>query len=146
MTLALLGGDPARMQPVVDRYREATQINAHVAGHRRGVGGVSHLFVGKTSQSARDMFYPHYRTYFRDGRGIHLDRATFDEMAAPNGPLVVGSAQEVAAKILRQNRLLTLDRFMGQIDLGGLERQDVFASLDRFATDVAPVIRHEVAL
>jgi alkanesulfonate monooxygenase SsuD/methylene tetrahydromethanopterin reductase-like flavin-dependent oxidoreductase (luciferase family) len=42
-------------------------------------------------------------------------RASFDEKAAPNGPLVVGSAEEVADKILRQHELLTLDRFLGQV-------------------------------
>lgn len=140
MTLALLGGDPARMRPVVDRYRTAAEENAVDPG-RLGVAGVSHFFVGATSQAARDTFYPAYRTYFRDGRNLHLDRATFEEMTAPHGPLVVGSAQEVADKILRQHELLALDRFIGQVDLGGLPREDVLASIDRFAGDVAPAVR-----
>lgn len=140
MTLALLGGDPTRMRPVVDRYRAAATGN-HVRSDRLGVAGVSHFFVGATSQSARDTFYPAYRTYFREGRNLQLDRATFDEMAAPNGPLVVGSPQEVIDKILRQNEALTLDRFLGQVDLGGLPREDVLASIDRFADGVAPALR-----
>ncbi|MBF4577544.1 LLM class flavin-dependent oxidoreductase [Frondihabitans sp. VKM Ac-2883] len=140
MTLALLGGDPARMRPIVDRYRAAAASN-DIDSAQLGVAGVSHFFVGSTSQEARETFYPAYRTYFRHGRGVHLDRATFNEMAAPHGPLVVGSPQEVTDKILRQHELLTLDRFIGQVDLGGLPREHALASLDRFASDVAPAFR-----
>lgn len=61
-------------------------------------------------------------------------------MAAPDGPLVVGSVQEVVDKILRQHELLTLDRFMGQVDIGGLPHDTVLASIDRLASGVAPAV------
>ena len=104
---------------------------------------MSRFYVGRTSQEARDTFYPHYRRYFAEGRGVNLDRASFDEMTAPNGPLVVGSAEEVADKIPGQHELLTLDRFLGQVDLGGLPRDTVLGSIDRFAEHVAPIVRRE---
>lgn len=144
MTLALLGGDPARMRPLVDLYRE-TASRFHEDRAQLGVAGVGHFYVGTTSQQARDTFYPHYRTYFLEGRGVHLDRATFDQMAAPYGPLVVGSPQEVADKILRQRELLGLDRFLGQVDLGGLPRRDVLTSIDAFADEVAQTVRRATA-
>ncbi|MCS5717700.1 LLM class flavin-dependent oxidoreductase [Herbiconiux sp. CPCC 205763] len=144
MTLALLGGSPARAVPLVDLYRQNAADNGH-ASTELDVATVSHFYVGSTPQEARDTFYPHYRRYFAEGRGAHLDRASFDEMAAPNGPLVVGSAEEVTEKILRQHTLLTIDRFLGQVDIGGLPRDTVTASIDRFAEDVAPVLRRENA-
>lgn len=99
MTVALLSGSPARMRPIVDTYLEAARD--HHPGDTR-IAGVSHFFVGETSQGARETFYPYYRSYFADGRGVHLDRDTFGQMAAPDGPLVVGSAAEVTEKILRR--------------------------------------------
>ncbi|MFB2599237.1 LLM class flavin-dependent oxidoreductase [Herbiconiux sp. P17] len=144
MTLALLGGSPARAVPLVDLYRQSAADNGH-ASSELDVATVSHFSVGSTPREARDTFYPHYRRYFAEGRGVHLDRASFDEMAAPNGPLVVGSAEEVTEKILRQHTLLTIDRFLGQVDIGGLPRDTVLASIDRFAEDVAPVLRRENA-
>lgn len=140
MTLAVLIGDPANLRPVVDRYRRTGDAHGHPR-RALAVGAAGHLHVGATSQQARDTFYPHYRSYFADGRGMHLDRATFDEMAAPDGPLVVGSPQEVADKLLRQHELFDLDRFIGQVDLGGLPKRAVLASIDRFAGEVAPVVR-----
>lgn len=144
MTLAVLGGDPAALRPVVRTYRDTADLHGHDPS-LLGVGTASHLFVGRTSQEARDTFYPHYRAYMGEGRGIDLDRTTFDAMASPRGALVVGSAAEVTDKILRQHELLGLDRFLGQVDIGGLRREDVLASLDRFASDVAPVVRRATA-
>jgi alkanesulfonate monooxygenase SsuD/methylene tetrahydromethanopterin reductase-like flavin-dependent oxidoreductase (luciferase family) len=140
MTLAFLHGTPNQLKPAVDLYRRAGEEHGF-GSDELGVGIVSHFFVGTTSQSARDTFYPHYRSYFRDGKSVQLDRATFDEMAGPNGPLVVGSAQEVTDKLLRLNESFSLDRFMGQVDIGGLPRAEVFASTERFASDVAPALR-----
>lgn len=144
MTLALLAGSPTRAVPVADLYRQS----ADDAGHDPsglGIATVSHFYVGTTSQDARDTFYPHYRAYFAEGRGVNLGRADFDEMAGPDGPLVVGSPQEVIDKILRQHRLLRLDRFLGQVDIGGLGYEAVLGSIDRFAGEVAPVVRREMS-
>src|SRR4051812_42583265 len=74
MTLAYLGGNPAQAKATADQYRQASED----AGHPRAALGVciaSYLFIGASSQHARDTFY---RAYAAAGRGIHLDRATFD--------------------------------------------------------------------
>ncbi|RLV50114.1 LLM class flavin-dependent oxidoreductase [Nocardioides mangrovicus] len=136
LSLALLGGTAARSRPLVDAYREAfvgRDRHAHTS-----IAGVSHFYVGPTSQQARETFYPYYRTYFADGRGVHLDRATFEQMAGPRGPLVVGSAAEVADKVSAQHEVLGVDRFLGQVDLGGLHTRLSLASMDRLAHDVVP--------
>lgn len=144
MTLAVLGGDPAGLAPVVQAYFTSAELHGHDRSSL-GVGSASHFFVGRTSQEARDTFYPYYRAYNAEGRGIHLDRSTFEAMASPRGPLVVGSPQEVVDKILRQHELLRLDRFMGQVDIGGIPPKNVRDSIDHFAADVAPVVRRETA-
>jgi alkanesulfonate monooxygenase SsuD/methylene tetrahydromethanopterin reductase-like flavin-dependent oxidoreductase (luciferase family) len=144
MTLGLIGGSPARAKPLFDLYRQA--------GHQSGqpeeklkAGLVSHFLVAPTSQGARDTLFPYYRDYLAPktpgGRGFVVDRASFDELAGPRGAVMVGSPQEVIDKILYENDLFDLDRFMGQVDLGGLPHATVLESIDLFATEVAPVIR-----
>jgi alkanesulfonate monooxygenase SsuD/methylene tetrahydromethanopterin reductase-like flavin-dependent oxidoreductase (luciferase family) len=142
MTLAHLGGSPAQAKATADLYWQAGED----AGHPRsalGVGIASHLFVGASSQHARDTFYPAYRAYSAAGRGIHLDRAAFDAMAGPRGALMVGSAQEIAEKLAVQRELFSANRFIGLTDLGGLPPAEVLGSIERLARDVAPVLRHE---
>ncbi|WP_395244446.1 LLM class flavin-dependent oxidoreductase [Agromyces sp. MMS24-K17] len=140
MTLAVLVGDPAGLAPIATAYRAAARQHGHDPS-TLSIGSASHFHVGPTSREARDTFYPHYRAYVADGRGIHLDRETFDAMCAPRGPLVVGGPREVADKILRQREALGIDRFLGQVDIGGLPRATVLESIDRFAADVAPLVR-----
>jgi alkanesulfonate monooxygenase SsuD/methylene tetrahydromethanopterin reductase-like flavin-dependent oxidoreductase (luciferase family) len=107
---------------------------------------VTHLFVGPTSQGARDAFFPYYRAYLAEGRGVHLSRPGFDALTEPGRALMVGSPQEIVDKVMRQQDLLGgLDRFLGQVDLGGLPRGRVLDSLELFATEVAPVLRQETA-
>ena len=144
MTLAVLLGRPADQKPIADLYWETGEQNRR-PGRQLGIGAAGHLFVGATSQSARETFYPHYRAYFADGRGVTLGRAAFDAMAVPDGDLLVGSPQEIIDKIMTQRELFALDRMMGQVDIGGLPRELVIESMERFATEVAPVVRRETA-
>lgn len=144
MTLAVLGGDPAGLARVVETYFATAELHGRDQSGL-SVGSASHFHVARASQEARDTFYPHYAAYNAEGRGIHLDRMTFEAMASPRGPLVVGSPQEVIDKILRQHEFLQLDRFMGQVDIGGLPRETVMESIDLFASEVAPVVRRETA-
>ena len=53
-----------------------------------------------------------------------------------------GSAQEIAAKVLDMRATLGVDRFLGQVYLGGMPRQMVHDSIRRFGEVVAPAVRH----
>ncbi len=44
----------------------------------------------------------------------------------------------------RTDTLTGLDRFMGQVDLGGLSRSDTLRSMEIFAAEVAPVLKREI--
>jgi alkanesulfonate monooxygenase SsuD/methylene tetrahydromethanopterin reductase-like flavin-dependent oxidoreductase (luciferase family) len=66
------------------------------------------------------------------------------DMTSPHGALMVGSPQEIIDKIMLEHELLHLDRFMDQIDLGGLRRADALRSIELFAAEVAPVLRREL--
>lgn len=128
--------------------RKRPRLPGQEFGHpadKLSIGIVSHFHVGTTSQTARDTFYPHYRSYVSDGRGIDITRPAFDAMTSPQGALMVGSPQEVIDKIMLEHEVLHIDRFMGQIDLGGLHRADALRSIELFATQVAPVLRRELA-
>lgn len=47
------------------------------------------------------------------------------------------------AKLLFQRELFGTDRFFGQIDIGGQSHSDVLRAIERFAMEVASVIRQE---
>ncbi|MET7928303.1 LLM class flavin-dependent oxidoreductase [Streptomyces sp. NPDC005349] len=148
MVLGLIGGDIRRARPLIEHYRAVGRAAGHTPGTLR-LGVTSHFYVGKTSQSARQDLYPYYREYLRPktpgGRGWLIDSDQFEAVASPLGALMTGSPQEIIDKMLTERELLGIDRFMGQIDFGGMPNSMVNDSIELFATEVAPAIRKETA-
>ncbi len=145
LALANISVPPARFAPLIAQYRE-TGIGAGHDASALKVGISSHLHVARTSQQAMDDFFPHYAAYF----GAHspsqyrtrvIARADYDQLAAPDGALFVGSPQQIIDKILYEHELFGHQRFMAQIDIGALPFAKVAAVIELLATEVAPVIR-----
>ncbi|MFE9453984.1 LLM class flavin-dependent oxidoreductase [Streptomyces sp. NPDC006739] len=149
MVLGLIGGDIRRARAAVEHYRAIGAEAGHPVEQLR-LGVSTHFYVGATSQGARDGLFPYYREYLRPkpptGRGWHVSRADFDAVSSPYGALVAGSPQEVIDKILTEHELFGLNRFLGQVDFGGMPTSMVHASIELLATEVAPAIRKELGL
>lgn len=135
---------PRQFIPRVELYHRA----AEHAGHdktklRLAVSG--HMYIGKTSQKAREEFFPYYKSYFEEagkklGAG-NFPRETYDVWIKHSLP--VGSPQQVIDTILERVELLGIDRFVGQIDVGNLPYSMTRESLELYMNDVAPVLRRE---
>ena len=146
MALAILGGDPVRFKPLVDLYHKA----GIEAGHDQEdlkVGVTGHGYISKTTQQAKDEFYPYYsnyRSYVNRQLGMgdgKMSRADFEQITAPDTALFVGSPQQIVEKILHQHELFGHQRFMAQVDIGGLPFKNVAESIELLATEVAPAVR-----
>jgi alkanesulfonate monooxygenase SsuD/methylene tetrahydromethanopterin reductase-like flavin-dependent oxidoreductase (luciferase family) len=146
MVLGLIGGDIRQARPLAEIFRHAGLAAGHPAEALR-LGLTSHFFAADTSQAARDTLYPYYREYLRPktpgGRGWLVSPDQFAAVAGPAGALMAGSPQEIIDKILAEREILGIDRFIGQVDLGGLPPGLVNHSIELLATQVAPVIRKE---
>ncbi|MFB7755691.1 LLM class flavin-dependent oxidoreductase [Streptomyces sp. NPDC056121] len=141
MTLGLIGGDIRRARTLTEHYRTLGQAAGHAPEALR-LAATSHFYVGATSQGARKDLYPYYREYLRPktagGRGWLVGPDQFEAVSGRFGALMTGSPQEVIDKILTEHELLGLNRFMGQIDFGGMPAAMVNASIELLATEVAP--------
>lgn len=146
MALAILGGDPMRFKPLVELYRKAGIEAGHVLEDLK-VGVTGHGYFSKTTQQAKDEFYPYYSNYWsyvnrqRGMSGGRMSRADFEQMTAPDTALFVGSPQQIVEKILHQYELFGHQRFMAQIDIGGLPFKKVVEGIELLATEVAPIVR-----
>ncbi|WP_274364736.1 LLM class flavin-dependent oxidoreductase [Paenibacillus thermotolerans] len=145
MAIAMLGGDPMRFMPLVEAYREAGMKAGHAPDDLK-VGVTGHGYIAKTTQQAKDEFYPYYSNYWsyvnrQRGMAFRMSRADFEHMASPNTALFVGSPQQIAEKILRQHELFGHKRFLAQIDIGGLPFGKVAAGIELLAAEVAPIVR-----
>jgi probable LLM family oxidoreductase len=149
MAIAMLGGDPARFMPLVEVYREAGIKAGHnLQDLRLGVTG--HAYISKTTQQAKDEFYPYYSNYWsyvnhQRGMAFRMSRTDFEHMTSPNTALFVGSPQQIIEKILRQYELFGHKRFIAQMDIGGLPFHKVAAGIELLAAEVAPIVRKETS-
>jgi probable LLM family oxidoreductase len=148
LVLAIIGGQPERFVPFVDLYREA--VNA--AGHEPETAKVAintHAFVGATSAQADAAFAaPYLAMMNRIGRERGWPpsgRAEYEALRSPRGAVAAGSPEQVAEKILFEHELFGHQRYVGQMSVGAVDHQAVLRSMELFGTEVAPLVRDEVA-
>jgi probable LLM family oxidoreductase len=149
LAFANIGLPPAQLAPLADLYRRTGIEAGHQAADLK-VAVASHLHVAKTSQDAMDTFYPHYAAYFRNHtpsqyRAREITRDAYEQLASRDGPLFVGSPQQIVDKILHEYDLFGHQRFLAQIDIGGLPYAKVAQVIELIASDVMPVVQRATA-
>jgi probable LLM family oxidoreductase len=148
LTLAIIGGQPERFVGLVDLYRRAWAAAGHdPAGSRLAIN--THALVGQTSEQADSAFaVPYLQMMNRIGRERGwppAGRPEYQALRSPRGALAVGSPEQVAEKILYEHELFANDRYVGQMSVGAVAHADVMRSIELFGTQVAPLVRAEVA-
>ena len=141
LILAIIGGQPERFAPLIDLYRRA----GAESGHRDlPVAINTHAFVGDD----RAHFAPHYmRMMGRIGRERGWPPMTpqqYEALRSPRGALAAGDAEEVAQKILFEHELFGHDRYLAQMAAGEVPHLEVMRSIERFGTEVVPLVRAEL--
>ena len=154
--------------------RRALRLPAHAGDHRRGaharsrpsststsapsrssdrttppVGVHSHGYVARTDSQALDESWPHYAEMHakigRERGWPPMSREQYEAGAGPDGALFVGSPETVAAKIVKVARGLGLSRFDMKYSIGSLPHAQLMTSIELYGTEVAPLVRAELA-
>lgn len=148
LTVAIIGGQPERFVPLVDLYRQAVETAGHDPAQAK-VAINTHAFVGATSAEADSAFAASYLAMMnrigRERGWPPSGQAEYEALRSPRGALAVGSPEEVAEKILFEHELFGHQRYMGQMSVGAVAHTDVLRSMELFGTEVAPVVRAEMA-
>jgi alkanesulfonate monooxygenase SsuD/methylene tetrahydromethanopterin reductase-like flavin-dependent oxidoreductase (luciferase family) len=136
MALAIIGGEPARFAPLVEIYRRAGGTTVSIN---------SHTYVADTTEQAADEFFPPYAAMMnrigRERGWPPLSRPQFDAGRSPRGALLVGSPDDVARKIAAQREIFGHQRFLAQINVGGLPHEKVLHAIELLGTEVVPRVR-----
>lgn len=142
MVLGYIGGPLDHARRTVDIYRRAGEQAGHPERLRVGIS--THFYAAADPQEARKTF-PYYHEYLRPktpgGRGFVVTQAQFNAGTRRGNAIMIGSAEQLVEKILDAHQVLGLDRFLGQIDWGGLPRAAVTESIHRYAEEIAPAVR-----
>ncbi len=146
LMLAIIGGDPARFEPLVDLYHRALEefgrdrlpVAVHSPGH-----------IAPTDEQAREELYLHFKAN-RDRIGAErgwgpMGQAEFDREASPDGSLYVGSPETVARKIAKTIKTLDLDRFDLKYSNGPMPHEHSMRAIELYGTKVIPMVRDILA-
>jgi len=141
LMLAIIGGPPAQFAQFTDLYRRALD---QLGQPRLPIGVHSPGHVADTDEQARDELWPHFAVQReRIGRERGWPPPTRDEFeagAGPEGAIYVGSPPTVADKIVRNTRILGVDRFDLKFSNGTLAHEKLMRSIELYGTEVAPLV------
>jgi probable LLM family oxidoreductase len=144
LMVAVIGGETHRFRPLVDLYREAGKRAGYTTEQLK-VGMHSLGYVANTTEEALADFYPGYaKAMTRVGkeRGWPpMTRGRFDAQRGTKGALLVGSAQEVAEKILHHSEALGgIDRLTFQMDTAELPHEKLMQAIELIAARIKPLV------
>jgi probable LLM family oxidoreductase len=146
MALAIIGGLPEQFVPFVELHRRAGEE----AGHGRlPVSINSHGYIADSAQEALDDSYPYVAAMMdkigRERGWRPHTRTDYDAAATRRGATFVGNPEQIVEKILFQHELFGHDRFLVQFSVGTMPHEKIMRSIELFGTEVAPVVRRELA-
>ena len=144
LMVAIIGGETHRFRPLVDLYRQAGKEAGH-SPEQLKLGLHSLGYVANTRQEAIDDFFPGYaETFTRIGKERGWPPVTFSRFEAQIGPLgalLVGSPEEVAAKILQHSEALGgISRLSFQMDNASLPQEKLLQSIELIGSRVAKIV------
>lgn len=146
LALGTISGTTRQYAPIAELYREALE---HYGKPPQPMAFTTHGFVADTSQQAAATYYPAVAAVLNLITAEQgMPRFTAADIAARNGPggtSSVGSPGQVAEKLLEQRELLGHQRAMIGLSMGPVPHRDVMRAIELLGTEVAPVVRAEVA-
>src|SRR5919106_3327313 len=143
VALAIIGGSPERFASLAELHRRTLREHGYdPAEVPLSVHG--HGYIADSDEQAAEEYYQSYAiamsTIGRERGWGPMTREQFDAMRRPEGSLVLGAPDTVAAKILRWKEILGIERFMLHISVGTLPHDQVMRSIEMLGTKVAPLL------
>lgn len=140
MAIALLGGPATHFKYSIDAYREALRT-AHFNPADFPVATTGLFYVADTTQQALREFYPYVNEGVKLANGTGFAKQVFAQSGDKRNVMVIGSPQEVIEKILYQHELFGHQRYMAQIDFGGVSFEKVMHNIEILGNEIIPAVK-----
>jgi probable LLM family oxidoreductase len=148
LALAIIGGEPARFAPMRELYGRAwAQAGRDPANLRFSLN--VHGFIADDANEALELAAPAFMLVMnkigRERGWPPMTRAQFEASTQPRGANFVGGPQQIIDKILDVHTVFDHDRMLFQLSVGTLPHGKVLRAVELLGTEIAPVVRAEVA-
>ncbi|HDR7600384.1 LLM class flavin-dependent oxidoreductase [Bacillus mycoides] len=140
MMLTTLGGPAVNFKVSVDAYREAAEQSGFDPA-TLPIATTSLFYTAENSQYALSEYYPHINAGMLALRGGGYPKQQFTNAVDHRDALMIGSPQQIIEKMLYQYELFGQQRFMAQIDFGGVPFDKIEKNIELIATEIMPAVR-----
>lgn len=144
MVMAHLGGTTSIFARTVDAYRQAA-AHAGFDPATLPITTAGFFHVAETSQKALQNTYRYMNEGMIRTNGQGLSKQMYAQNVDPMSIANMGSPQQVIEKILHQHEVFGHQRYIGQIDFGGVPFDEVMKQIDIIGEEILPAIRKYTA-
>lgn len=142
MMITTLGGPAMTFKNSIDEYRlTAKEYGFDNSVEALPVSTASLFYTADTTQAALREFYPHINVGMSFIRGTGYPKQQFANTPDYRDALMVGSPQQIIEKILYQHELYNHQRFMAQIDFGGVPFDKIMKNIELIGNEIIPGIK-----
>jgi len=140
MFMAHLGGPASVFKRTIDAYREAAKMRGFDPAELP-VATAGFFYAAETSQQALKDMYPHINEGMKKTNGAGFPKQHFAQGIDPHNIMNVGSPQQIIEKILYQHELFGHQRYIAQIDFGGVPFERLMKNIEIIGNEILPAIK-----
>ncbi len=144
MFMAHLGGPAFVFKRTVDAYREALQEGGYNP-EEFPVATAGFFYAAETSQQALKDMYPYINEGMKRTNGQGFPKQHFAQGVDPHNIMNIGSPQEIIEKILYQHEVFGHQRYIAQIDFGGMPFDRLQRNIELIGTEILPAVKKYTA-
>lgn len=140
MYLATLGGPASSFKVSVEAYRNAlTHRGFDPKDFPVAIAGW--FYAAEDSQTAMREVYPYWDAGFKISNGVGLNKQAFAQGADVRSVQNIGSPQQIIEKILYQHENFQHQRYIAQMDFGGVPHHQIMKNIELLGDIVAPAVK-----
>ncbi|GGM26147.1 luciferase [Paraliobacillus quinghaiensis] len=144
MFMAHLGGPASIFKRTIDAYREAASRGGFDPA-QLPVATAGFFYAADTSQQALKDLYPHINEGMKKTNGQGFPKQHFAQGVDPHNIMNIGSPQEIIEKILYQHEQFGHQRYIAQIDFGGMPFDKLMKNIELIGSEILPAIKKYTA-
>ncbi|MFC5449333.1 LLM class flavin-dependent oxidoreductase [Paenibacillus aestuarii] len=133
----------AKYKALIDHYRVRLEHYGHDPSQAIVGAGAGSLYLADTREEAIERYRPYYNAFHSTDSAKH-NQSPFTSLEdnLANGPILVGSPDSVVEKILKYHE--AYGHQVLSISVDGLTETEQREQIERFAKEVAPILRKEI--
>lgn len=144
MFMAHLGGPASVFKRTIDAYREAAKQGGFDPKDLP-VATAGFFYAADTTQQALRETYPFINEGMKRTNGQGFSKQLFAQSTDPRHIMNIGSPQEIIEKMLYQYETFGHQRYIAQMDFGGVPFEKLEKNIELIATEIIPAIRKYTA-